>query len=265
MVISVGVTGSSGFIGSSVFDNLSKDTKFNTVKITRDNGAFVLHKKLDIIIHCAEVPDRKIVNDLGSPYKSEVLRNVDCLIGKCDRLIYLSSSVLYKTDTLNKKGEGSAITVTDNYTQIKSEIEKMVLTASGIVLRLSNVYGERMSPANVISDILSQVGSKIMILNNIHAVRDFIHVEDVAAYINEISFKNKFSGILNLGTGEDVKIQEIALIINNNSGFSDTEVFSKSRFKVNSIVLDVDKINEICTYRSVFNLKDFLLMKIGNH
>lgn len=264
MVISVGVTGASGFIGSSVLENFSKERNFKTTKIIRNNDSFLVSDHFDIIIHCAEISDRKVVNDMGDRYKAKALDSIECLICKCDYFIYLSSSVLYNSGTFEKKNENSEVDLTDNYCQIKSSAEELVIQSKGIALRLSNVYGEKMSKGNVISDILSQIGSRVMTLKNCHAVRDFIHVEDVSSYIKEIARKKCFTGVLNLGTGIGIKIKDLAFLANDLSGFSDIEVISKADYKLDSIVLDVDRLHELCSFRPDHNLKSFLLTRIGN-
>ena len=261
--MSIGVSGSKGFIGSAVFEALALDENCEAKKILRVGEQFLCNDYFDVIVHCAEVSDRQLVNNLGESYRTCATSNVSHLISRCKYLIYLSSSVLYESSDTELKFEKSKTVISDNYSATKVAAENIVLSAGGAVLRISNVFGDGMSNANVISDILAQLGSNVITLYNIYAVRDFIHVEDVAYYIKELAILQSDGGLINLGSGVGWSVNDIAKFVNINYGCNETKLVSKAPPNLNSIVLNIDKLHEICEYRSVNSLQKFLLTKIG--
>ena len=263
MVVSIGVSGTNGFIGGAVFEALTRDENCKAKKILRVGDRFLCNDYFDVIVHCAEVSDRQLVNDLGESYRSCATSNVSHMISRCKYLIYLSSSVLYESSDSGLKVEKSKTVISDNYCATKAAAENIVLSAGGTALRVSNVFGEGMSSGNVISDILGQLGSKVMTLNNIHAVRDFIHVADVANYIKELAILQSDGGLINLGSGVGWSVNDIAKFVNIVHGCEETSVVSKAPLNLNSIILNIDKLHEMCTYRAVNSIQNFLLAKIG--
>ena len=259
MVIRIGVSGGNGFIGSAVFEAFTSDETCEIKKIPRIGDGFVCNDYFEVIVHCAEVPDRQLVNDLGENYRSRAISNVNYLISRCKYLIYLSSSVLYDSSDPGLKSEKSKTIMTDNYSDIKLTAEQIVLSAGGAVLRVSNVYGDGMSSSNVISDILSQVGSNFMKLNNIYAIRDFIHVQDVAYYIKELAALRSDAGLINLGSGVGWSVNDIAKFVNTTYGHHEAKIVSKTPLNLNSIVLKIDKLHEICRYRAVNDMQKFFI------
>lgn len=265
MVITIGISGSNGFIGGEVFRTLTRDRNFKVKKILRSDGTLLCNEHFDVIIHCGEVSDRKTVNDLGENYRYQAINNVTHLVSKCQYLIYLSSSVLYDSSNCQPKDEMSEIIIADNYCKTKTNVEKIVLSNGGIAVRISNVYGEGMSSGNVLSDILSQIGLKTMKLNNVYAVRDFIHVQDVARYISELALSRTNAGIINIGSGVGLSINDIAEFVNRTYGLNVTKITSKASPNLNSIILNIDKLHKICSYRPVNSIQSFLINKIVEH
>lgn len=264
MVTNVAVTGSSGFIGGAIFKALSVDKNFYVKKILRSGDSFLCNEYFDVIVHCAEISDRKLVNELGEIYQTNIISNLGQLVSKCKYLIYLSSSALYDSSSSDPKTESSKIKIDDNYCASKIASENIVLSSGGVSLRVSNVYGNEMSRSNVISDIFSQLGSEIMTLNNIYAVRDFIHVEDVASYVKELIMINNYKGLLNIGSGVGWSIKNIAEYANAAYGSPETRLISKAQPNLNSIILSINNLHNICTYRAVNNIQNFILNKISN-
>ena len=264
-MIRIGVSGSSGFIGGVVFSRLADNDRFVTERINRGGDEYYFEGHFDVIVHCGEVSDRNIVNSLGINYLNTATKNVEHLISKCTYLLYLSSSALYDSGFNAPKSENSDLSIIDNYTSTKYSVENIVLGAGGAVLRVANVFGRGMSESNVISDIFAQSGREIITLKNVHSVRDFIHVADLAEYILEL-VDIRYRGVINVGSGEGWSIRQIAEFVDQIGGDGKAEICSVLKPNTNSIVLDVTKLQGMCRHRNIHDMRRFLIseMKFRN-
>lgn len=207
------VLGYKGFIGKNLVPYLRK--KGHTVYMYDKRGDFrwdIFDDELesairesDIVIHLAgltSVP--KSFKDKGETFRVNVLgtaRVAELCIKYKKKLIYPSSSSIY-------------IKESSPYAYSKYLAEEIVKEAGKkiptVVLRLFNVFGPGMNKnsGSIMQNFLTS--DKITVFGDGEGTRDFIHVRDVVA-IMEDAIKNKWNGVaLDIGTGESFTVNYIA-------------------------------------------------------
>ena len=211
---SILVTGASGFIGSHLIQS-AKDDSIPFIGLSRSKENNNLSKvknylELDkylkddqICVHLAgsndiesiDTNEIKLLEYLADVYKS--------------KLIYISSSYVYGSSYKLPILETDAISITNNYSSRKRDCENIVIRNSGVVLRLSNVYGPRMSNSifNFIYNELIKKNNLIYIKNGFN-IRDFINISDICSALL-LLINNMKSGIYNLGTGKGISIFDL--------------------------------------------------------
>lgn len=268
--LKVVVTGGSGFLGGYVMRALAEQPSIEAVAVTRRAvaGAYQVPDYSqaplgDVLIHLAEDNDRAQVAKAGHAYEVEALATLTALLDKgYGRVVYASSSVLYGDADTNPHTPDDPILSNDAYTRIKrlSELEILKMP-DGMVVRLANVYGPRMSKKNVLSAILQQIpGVGPLIVMDASPVRDFIYVEDaaegVAALALSQSRESKKSGLYNLGTGVGTSIEALAKMALDAAGESGRAVESThASSRQSTLILDYSKTESVCGWMPKTSLK----------
>ena len=143
------ITGASGFIGSNLLkiaeaeqldviglSRSTQDTKMQKIKSYLDIDSYVQSNQ--ICVHLAGDNNTNSMDD----NEINTLKYLANHYGS--RLIYISSSYVYgyrHTNPINEKDDTDII---NDYSNRKIDCEKIVLNNSGLILRLSNVYGPGM-------------------------------------------------------------------------------------------------------------------------
>ena len=228
------VTGASGFIGKKLVKELLS-ANLNCIAVSRKEPKFYCVADYreappgDVLVHLAEINNRSVANDLGFKYQIKTRDTLRALLDKgYQKVIYVSSAVLYGDEDLTPHRETDDINVLDTYTQIKSSSEDVVLSYGGMVARLSNVYGNGMSAGNVMSDIFDQIYSDgPVILKDMKPIRDFVWVDDVVDALKKMILTKK-SGVFNVGSGVGTSVFDVAQLAIDYSGSSNKEIISLS-------------------------------------
>lgn len=99
------------------------------------------------------------------------------------------------------------------------------------ILRFANVYGPySLHKESAIHKFTKRaiIGEPLHIYDDGHQTRDFIHVDDISAAIT-MSLERKIEGVLQIATGKETSILEIAELIRNISGGNCDIVFKSPR------------------------------------
>ena len=267
-MVTVVVTGASGFIGRAVVRALSQRSGVRVQPVSRQPIAdgIRVHSYAeapggDVLIHLAEEADRSGVAVLGAAYESSAARTVAALIERSyTRVIYASSTVLYGDASSTPRTPDDPVYLTDAYTRLKRAAELEVLSSpSGIVARLSNVYGRGMSSRNVMSTILSQIpGSGPLVVMDTTPVRDFLWIDDAADAFAELATATTAHGIFNLATGVGTSIGEVARLALEIAGESSRGVLATDSGRVSTIVADNTRMTRQYGWQARTRLRDGL-------
>ncbi len=245
------ITGSAGFIGKSLVDQLVPNYKIIGIDdlssghrnniINHKNYKFykgdcadekILKKikNIKIIIHLAgQSSGEKSFEDPKVDFEKNVLTTVSLLNFankcKCKHFIFASSMSVYGNSYKNKIKESDKTDPISFYGISKLNAEKYIKKYSDkkinyTILRLFNVYGSNQKLGNlkqgIIRIYLSQIlnSKSLIIKGSKNRYRDFIHINDLTKYF-ELIINNKlfFNQTFNVGTGKKTTIQSLVSLI----------------------------------------------------
>lgn len=267
------VTGSQGFIGSHLINELLPQNKIIGLNITSDKKTknyFPLKKNilkltsnelsgtLHGIIHLAAITDVDfcnknphkcfLTNVLGTQNALEIARKKDC------KFVYVSTSHVY--------GSPKKLPINENHPKNPNSIYSSSKLAGEIccegysksygmdvaVIRLFSVYGPRSPPHLVTTRIVSQLNKKSIKLGNLNSKRDFIYIDDVIRAIKKILNSSHDFQAYNVGSGKSYSILDVCNTLKKISNFDPPIKSIKSRFRktdVAEIKADISKAKKL--------------------
>ena len=249
----VTVIGGAGFIGShlvkslveqgfrvTVIDNLSSGKKSNIKNLSVDLRVYDITgdpKKIATIIKGSEcVFHLAALTSVQESFESPTLYNLVNVIGTANvleacrlagvtQLVFSSTSAVYGNTALFPTNESapldpiSAYALTkqigENYCKLYSSIYGIKTTC----LRYFNVYGPNTNPNSSYKSVIpiflekSKAGEPLPITNDGEQRRDFVHVSDVVRANIASMDSSKYHRIINIGSGKNISVNEIAKII----------------------------------------------------
>ncbi len=134
---------------------------------------------------------------------------------------------------------------------------QMYATTFGIptqVIRCANVYGPGQSharPQGAVAVFLNRVaaGLTITILGDGTSIRDYVHVDDVAAATSRLVLGRVACGVVNMGTGFGHSVIELLKVVSDTVGREPVVEYAPPRpYDVNAIVLDISKLRSVIPY-----------------
>jgi nucleoside-diphosphate-sugar epimerase len=243
----VGVTGSSGFLGSHLTNALHQKTKFQVTTLKRNSSkkfpsinelkSFV--KNLDLIYHVAGVNrgTNEEIFEGNIQATFNLLEAIRKYGNSSPRIIFTSSSQVYKE--INSPKE----LVTESYKAdpstlfgVAKKTAEDLIRLSGFehaIIRIANIYGPGCRPEynSVIATFChkSVNGEPLRVDGDGHQERDFIYVEDVinAMVLTGIKVNNFISGVYNIGTNRTASLRHIIQNIKS-SGLETKESYSSN-------------------------------------
>lgn len=141
-----------------------------------------------------------------------------CLTHGVERLIHTSTSEVYGTAQFTPMDESHPLQGQSPYSASKIGADKLVesfyrsYNLPTVTVRPFNTYGPRQSARAVIPTIITQALTEDCIhLGNLDARRDFTYVRDtVTGFIRAAQAEDVLGQELNLGTGTDISVGELA-------------------------------------------------------
>jgi UDP-glucose 4-epimerase len=255
------VTGASGQIGSYVLerfadecDALGVDLRDCSIKELKDlviqgdlrDYEFVRNvvKDVNAVIHlAAQVSVENSWNDPVYDAENNVIATINLLKACSDygveRFVYVSSAAVYGNPQyvpIDEKHPKSPISPY-GVSKLAGEYYCKVFSdrIHTVIIRPFNVFSARMDPNNpysgVITKFISRVKQKLppVIYGDGKQTRDFVHVRDVADFIEMALKRGKNGEAYNVGTGRETSILELAEIIMEIGGINGEPVFDKPR------------------------------------
>lgn len=257
--VKVVITGGAGFIGSHVAAHL-KTRGFDVVAVDSLERASGLGRlratevplvvadlrrdelpRGDAIVHAAAYIS--VDESWEKPY--EYMWNNAAVTAKVGKealrmgafLVYLSSAAVYGNPVYTPIDEEHPTRPTSPYglSKLAGEEALALLQSAGLkyaAARLFNVYGPGQTGpyAGVITKFIerARAGLPPVIFGSGEQTRDFIHVLDVALFIETLVEKGA-QGVFNVGTGRAVSIKELARVVMKLAGIGGEPIYASPR------------------------------------
>lgn len=219
---SVLVTGSKGFIGSSLVRSLT-DLGYYVQEWSQDIRTIdSLKEPSDTVFHLAAITNRERFKtephhcfDVNVQGTLSVLKYCKAVGAKC---IYPSTSGVYANNGSICVDELSEISPSSHYATSKCigeelcQLEGKLGNVTSVILRIFNVYGRGQKQPFVIPYITDSLANdKNIIIETPNSVRDFVHISDVVDALVK-SHTNNSTGcqIYNIGSGIPTTILDLA-------------------------------------------------------
>ena len=195
------ITGNKGFVGSALYDRLSLRNDVQAVhgidlKDGQDLLTFDRWREVDLVIHLAGKSGvRESLSDPSSYWFNNVEASRKLFERYADtRILYASSSSAYEPD-LNP------------YAASKFCLEELAERYPNTLgMRFHTVYSEKCPRENMFFNKL--LNGKLEYVTRHY--RDFIHLNDILDAIEILINATHVKGVVDIGTGNPVKIQDLA-------------------------------------------------------
>ncbi len=289
------IFGSKGLVGSSLNRILTKNKNYKIISSSREDTDLFntsdTFKKInsvqpDIIINAAARVGGIYANDT---YRSQFLiENLKinlnileaCLSNPSIKIINLGSSCIYPLEAQNPISEENFMNGKLEPTNSPYAMAKLTAIELGNSMKLqygtevinlmpTNLYGPNDSfsvmDSHVIPGLIHRMHSakenhleKFKIWGTGKPLREFLYVDDLSKAIEFIINKNISENILNIGSGEEVSIKDLASLIKETIGYSGELLFDDTKPDGNPRkLLDSSRFNNYGWTSSV-KLKDGL-------
>jgi len=226
------VTGHKGFIGSHVYEHLTKigyevdgldkpDDVRDIIRFIACNGV-----KYNVIIHLAAYAAlRDSVENPDKFWDNNVVK-AKRLFDYCGRnnirLLYASSA--------------GAHGWWDNPYAITKKVNEFMAPDNSVGMRFFNVWAEKGSRDDMLYEMLKQGTAKYITRHK----RDWIHVHDIARAICYL-IPDKFRGVLDIGTGKNYSVLELAMRM----GKSDLPILEHTPNEPDSLCADITQLTKL--------------------
>lgn len=190
-MLSIAIIGSKGYVGSALFEELLKSSKYEVVGVTRENYLEIKAQNFDIVINCAMPSGRFWAkNHPEEDFVETVKKTADLVYGwKFKKFIQISTvSARCQLDTV--------------YGRNKAAAEKLCEFGDNLIVRLGALYSENMEKG-VLVDMLK--GSKVFVHGD--SRYSFISLSFVASWIGS-NLDRK--GIVELGGKNAIALKDVA-------------------------------------------------------
>ena len=222
------ITGGGGFIGKNIIEQLNGKYQFlapthkeldilNSVAV----GEFLEKERPEIILHTANVGGKRNDPNQANTLKNNLLMFFNLCSNKkfFDRLIFLGSGAEYdksKEIHLIKESQFGEFIPSDEYGLSKFVIANLAKETNYIThLRLFGVFGPHEDYSlRFISNAICKALLDLPITMKQDVLFNYLYVKDLARIIEEVIDRKPSETFMNIGSGQPVKISEIAGRIN---------------------------------------------------
>jgi GDP-L-fucose synthase len=278
------ITGNTGLVGKNLINKMKKDGYNNLIYETHKNldllnqrivNKYFVTNRPNYVIHTAAKVggiQANINNPYGFLYENLMIQNNvinACIKYRVKKVIFLASTCMYPRDYKQPLKEEYILEApveptNESYALAKICGAKLCQYANKqfdtkfIVLSLSNLYGDgdNFHPENshVLSALIKKIydakineKKEVVIWGTGKPRREFLYVDDLGdCIVWAMNNLEKIDTFLNVGTGKDVSIIELANIIKDVVNYKGMFVFDTS--KSDGMMLkcsDVSKINKL--------------------
>jgi UDP-glucose 4-epimerase len=262
------VTGSEGFVGKRLVSTL-RENGANVVEIDAKKGVDLTQWKQlndcmknvpppDVIFHLAAIvfipysfQHPRITyntNLMGTLNMLEIARMMDV------KKFVFASSYVYGTPKYLPIDENHPLQAISPYNRSKILGEELCrgyyedYSVACIILRPFNIYGNGQNKQFLIPQIIDQLPSKKIVLQNPTPKRDYVHIDDViSAYIKAATHDFVGFEIFNIGTGSSYSVKEIVdkvIEVSQKKGVTVMYTYKKRENEIMNIVANIQKAKE---------------------
>lgn len=287
--------GANGFIGSHVVDALAAKghevtafdrfssgvTSFSAPNVTRHAGDFLNHADLadalanqQFVFHFLSTTTPAIAdNEPTLDIRTNISQSVDlfqlCANAAIEKVYFASTGgAIYGDQGLSRYRETDLALPVSPYGIAKLTIEHYLRYfrakhgLDSVSLRISNPYGNRQHPRKkqgLIPIALRQIasGAPVLRFGSGAMIRDYIHVEDVARLVAEMTGIENEHDVYNLGSGRGSTVNSVLETIRTvtKQDFDILQVPTPPTF-VNEVVLDTSRISAEFSVDSFISLEE---------
>lgn len=293
------VTGGAGFIGrwvvkklaeSSdiwVLDNLSNGKEENLLEFRNKLKDFVIgdirdtkilktifKNKFDICIHlAADINVQSSIDDPKETFESNITGTFNLLeeARKAGtKFIFISSALVYSSAN-RPINESHPLKPASPYAASKIAGENLAFSyyftynLPVVVLKPFSAYGP-FQKSNMEGGVVSIFIQKSLdnqplpVFGDGTQTRDFIYVEDCAEFIIKAAFSDKAIGeIINAGSGSDISIKDLALLISNDQKMIKLVPHHHPQAEIQKMVCDDSKASKLLGWVPKTSLKDGII------
>ncbi len=276
------VTGSSGFVGKNLVEELKRqgaevltlaDHDGRRIDICDQKRVIQIIneiRNIDIVYHLAAISS--VPFSIGNPretYDVNVLGTLNmlelCRSCNADKIVF-ASSYLYGSPQYMPIDENHPLQPTNPYARSKMLGEELCRAYNAdfgvkcVILRSFNIYGEGQNENFLIPMILSQLRYKKIKLKDSKPKRDFIYISDIIdAFIKSAMFGGSFE-VFNIGYGKSYSVEEVVDEIIRLYGENVKVEYSGERRKheVMDTVADIRKAKELMGWTPSVSLSEGL-------
>lgn len=262
--MTIKITGAGGFIGQCLLE-LCQSQGIEAIGYSRSN--YRQTKGLVPISDYTKIPDggvlvhlaeENVISELTPEKCNQQVQMAERLSEKqFSKYIYASSATVY-ANHLGMISRNCKIYSDSLYAQSKIRCEGFFSGPSHVVVRLSNVYGPRMSTKSLISAVLEQRNNRVISVQTLSAIRDYIWVEDVARAFVKLA-QGDGVGLFHLSTGIGVSVEDLIRQICLISGNLEFEINERVPDQLKScLVIDPSETIELLSWRPAVTLAEGL-------
>lgn len=215
------VTGASGFIGTKLLSQMLL-RKLDVIPVSRSVTKYPRAVRIkdycdtpegDVLIHLAANSTSSSYSPSARQYRDSEIESADKLLSKGYQHIIMASSAMVYGDSSSRPHTTLDVTVPASpYARTKLEIERIFMRQKATVARLSNLYGQGMSPKTVIASIVEQARQGVSVkVRDTSPVRDFLWAEDATDALVRMALSPE-TGIYNVGSGKSESIGRVVEI-----------------------------------------------------
>ena len=240
------IIGKNSNLSKYLYNSIENTVLIETLNL-KNNLSSILdnNNKINIIFNNFQSATK--LNDMSNPSKyiyrsiqstADALEIIQSYTNQINKIIYTSSSAVYGNNIYGSESDQPLLL--NLHASLKLANEKLIEKFSDdnkieyIIIRLYNMFGGE-DKFSVISKIINNYRDDdvLTIVNNGNAIRDFIHIYDIVKIYSKL-LSSKYSGILNIGSGDGNSIKSILDFLFNHNIIIKTDTINRDELKIST-------------------------------
>ena len=266
------IIGKRSNLSQAICNALPDSVLISTRDVLNNQDIFSQYKKSRFLIIFNNFKKATKLSDLDDPtsYINNSILSTAIILSKLknykvDKIIYTSSASVYGDNNYCK--ESDILQPSSLPASLKVSNENLVsefCKSNNIdytIARIFNMYGG-MDNFSVISKIISAVKDKneLSLINNGSAIRDYIHIQDVASmYVKILDEKN--IPVVNIASGNGISVRSILDFLVNKGVKVETKDLNRNEIKISTACVEQNK-RILGDNKTLINVEEYILSKV---